>query len=61
MNHIHKLMARLANGQDENVSRNKEVINLCISVLFAEFVLKWRGEDATFHLNGEVICCHGVI
>lgn len=44
MNHIHKLMGRLAYGQDEKLSRNKELINLCISVLFAEFVVKLRGE-----------------
>ena len=37
-------MASFAYRQDKKLSRNKVVINLCIRVLFAEFVVKSRGE-----------------
>jgi len=36
--------ARFANGFDEKLSLNKVAINLYISVLFVEFVIKSRGE-----------------
>ena len=50
-------MASFAYRQDKKLSRNKVVINLCIRVLFAEFVVKSRAKYmyANCHIGVAVV------